>query len=276
MTVILMRRGYGTSGGKFAEAIGECSRPDYFHSSLEADRDIRAAIMYLSKLREVDSARILLVGVSSGGFATVALTADPPPGIVAAINFAGGNGSRAEDEVCRPENLVDAFGTYGKTSRIPMLWVYSENDHYFSSALANRFYEAFTKTGGHAELRRAPSFQDDGHLLFSFEGIPIWTRYVDEFLKNQKLMPRSDLLPPPPLPNVPPPVELGPAWRGAFSYYLAAPTVKAFAVSSDGFFGYRFGELTGEEAKRDAIHNCDQRTAKHDCRVVFFNDRPVK
>jgi dienelactone hydrolase len=276
ITVILMRRGYGSSGGEFAESTGECSRPDYFHSSFEAESDIRSAITYLSKLGEVDSRRILLVGVSSGGLATVALTADSPPGIAAAINFAGGNGSRADNEVCRPESLVDAFGAYGKKSRIPMLWVYSENDHYFSPELAARFYEAFTKSGGHAELRRAPAFQEDGHYLFSFEGIPIWTRYVDDFLKNQNLMLRGDILPPPPLPNVPPPPELSSAWRGAFSYYLAAPTIKAFAVSGDGFFGYRFGESTAEQAKKKAIDNCNQRTAKHDCRLVFLNNSPIK
>src|SRR5258708_2175922 len=275
-TVILMRRGYGRSGGKFAETIGSCDHPDYKHAAAEAGRDTRAAIGYLSNLAEVDSGHVLIVGVSSGGFATIALAANPPPGVVAGISFAGGNGSMADGEVCRPEALVEAFGSYGMKSRLPMLWVYSENDHYFSPEVANHFYEAFTKGGGHAEFRRVASFQEDGHRLFSFHGIPVWTRYVDEFLENHKLALRSELLPPPPLPNVPPPPELSPAWQGAFHYYLAAPTVKAFAVSSDGFFGYRFGESTAEEAQRKAVHNCDQQTAKHACRVAFLNDRPIK
>src|SRR5258708_15309529 len=255
---------------------GTPRKPDHKHAAAEAGRDIRAAIGYLSNLAEVDSGHVLIVGVASGVFATIALAANPPPGVVAGISFAAGNGSMADGEVCRPEALVEAFGSYGMKSRLPMLWVYSENDHYFSPELANHFYEAFTKGGGHAEFRRVASFQEDGHRLFSFEGIPVWTRYVDEFLENHKLALRSELLPPPPLPNVPPPPELTPASHRAFHYYLAAPTVKPFAVSTDGFFGYRFGASTAEEAQRKAVHNCDQQTAKHACRVAFLNDRPIK
>jgi hypothetical protein len=181
--------------------------------------------------------------------AIVALTADPPPGVVAGINFAGGNGSRADNEVCHPELLVDAFGAYGKISRIPLLWVYSENDHYFSPELAQRFYEAFTKAGGDARFIRAAPFQEDGHSLFNFQGIPVWTRYVDQFLANQKLMLRTDLLPPPPLPNMLPPSELSLSSQAAFYYYLAGPTTKAFAVSSDGFFWLSIRGINGSRGK---------------------------
>ena len=33
-----------------------------------------------------------------------------------------------------------------------MLWVYSENDSFFAPALAASLYDAFTRTGGEAEL----------------------------------------------------------------------------------------------------------------------------
>ena len=74
---------------------------------------------------------MIAVGHSAGGFASVALSADPPPGLVAAISFAGGRGSRADDEVCSEDALVKAFATFGKTSRIPLLWVYAANDRFF-------------------------------------------------------------------------------------------------------------------------------------------------
>jgi dienelactone hydrolase len=104
--VMVMRRGFGTSGGGFSEDAQACSsHPDYYDSGKESAKDLRAAIAYLSKLPEVDASRIISVGVSAGGFATVALTADPPPGLVAAISFAGGRGSRKPDEVCNPRRF---------------------------------------------------------------------------------------------------------------------------------------------------------------------------
>ena len=58
---------------------------------------------------DIDATRIISVGQSAGGFATVALTADPPAGLVAAISFAGGRGSPRDGEVCADERLVAAF-----------------------------------------------------------------------------------------------------------------------------------------------------------------------
>jgi len=187
-TVVLMRRGYGDSGGGFAEDGHACSRsPDYYASGVQSANDLRAAIAYLSKLPEVDPTRIISIGRSAGGFATVALTAKPPAGLVAAISFAGGRGSPAPDQVCNPADLIDAFHRFGKTSRIPMLWVYAQNDHFFSPRIAAQFYQAFTAAGGKAQFVSARPFGSDGHFLFSLAGTPIWTSMVDAFLQSQNL-----------------------------------------------------------------------------------------
>jgi len=186
--VIVMRRGYGDSGGDFAEDARPCSNnPDCYGAGVEAANDLRAAILYLSKLPEVDATRIISVGVSAGGFATVALTANPPPGLVAGISFAGGRGSRASDEVCNPQVLINAFRAFGESSHVPMLWVYAENDHFFSPRIAAEFYRVFTEGGGRAQFVSTPPFGTDGHHLFSADGIPIWTPIVDAFLKTQNL-----------------------------------------------------------------------------------------
>jgi dienelactone hydrolase len=191
-TVVVMRRGYGDSGGDFAEDARACSRnPEYYRAGMESAEDLRAAIAYLSKLPEVDPTRIVSVGRSAGGFATVALTSDPPPGLVAAISFAGGRGSQAKDEVCNSAELINAFHDFGKKSRIPMLWVYAQNDHFFSPRLAAEFYRAFTGAGGTAQLVTAPPFGEDGHALFSSDGTPIWAPMVDAFLKSQNLVLRK-------------------------------------------------------------------------------------
>ncbi len=74
---------------------------------------------------------MIAVGSSAGGFASIALSATAPPGLVAAISFAAGRGSRADDDVCDEEALVRAMAAFGRTSRIPMLWIYAENDKFF-------------------------------------------------------------------------------------------------------------------------------------------------
>jgi dienelactone hydrolase len=187
-TVIVMRRGYGNSGGDYAEDPHPCGQhPEYYEAGVQSANDLRAAIAYLSKLPEVDASRIISVGVSAGGFATVALTANPPQGLVAGISFAGGRGSQSSDNVCNQQVLINAFREFGESSSVPMLWVYAENDHFFGPQLAAEFYRAFTEGGGKAQFVSTGAFGADGHHLFSGDGIPIWGPIVDGFLRSQNL-----------------------------------------------------------------------------------------
>jgi len=267
---IVMRRGYGASGGDLAEGSGPCQNPDYVRSGRTAAADIKAAIIALGKRGDVDAARIIAVGQSAGGLGTVALAANPPPGLIAAINFAGGRGSRADFDVCSENRLIEAFRTFGKTSRLPMLWVYTANDHFFEPRLAEKFYEAFTAGGAPVQFVRAPAFGKDGHSLFSVTGIRQWTPYVDAFLAQHNLTQRTALAPLPPLPALTPPPQLGARGREAFDTYRRAMGAKAFAVSSDGSFGWRSGRRSVEDARRDALNLCE--AGKRECRVVFTDD----
>ena len=197
---VVMRRGYGSSGGEFAEQSGPCDNRDYVRSGRAGAEDIKAAIVALGKRSDIDPARVIAVGQSAGGFSTVALAAAPPPGLVAAISFAGGRGSRADYDVCSDARLVEAFRVFGKTSRLPMLWVYTANDHFFEPKLAEKFHDAFSASGGRVEFVRAPAFGEDGHRLFSTAGIPQWTPYVERFLADNNLPQRAT---PAPLPTPP-------------------------------------------------------------------------
>jgi dienelactone hydrolase len=191
----VLRRGYGNSGGNWAEDKGRCNAPDYLHSAAAATADLNAIIKYLGTQPQFNTHQILAVGVSAGGFSTVALTANPPPGLIAAISFAGGRGSKANDVICTPERLIEAFRVFGKTSRTPMLWIYAENDHFFNPTIARQFYTAFTQSGGNATLLMAPPYGEEGHFLFSTAGIPIWTPLVDDFLKTHHFVLVDHLLP---------------------------------------------------------------------------------
>ncbi len=75
------------------------------------------------------------------------------------VNFAGGRGSRGPDDVCYDGKLVAAFSHYASTTHVPMLWFYSENDHFFGPALAKRLGEAYQSKGVDLDLEIVPPFQ---------------------------------------------------------------------------------------------------------------------
>ena len=90
---------------------------------------------------------VIVVGQSAGGWASIALSSLNPPQVKAIITFAAGRGGRVDGKPnnnCAPDKLVEATGEFGRTSRVPMLWIYIENDTFFGPALSKRMHEAFT------------------------------------------------------------------------------------------------------------------------------------
>lgn len=275
VAVAVSRRGYGASEGDYVESSGQCDTPDYEHAGRTSADDIRQAIAQMAKMPYVDASKVLAVGQSAGGFATVALTADPPPGLVAAINFAGGRGSSKPDTVCTPARLVEAFGTFGRTSRIPMLWVYAQNDHFFAPPLAKRFHEAFTRAGGRAQFIAASEFGTDGHFLFSTKGAAVWSRYVEQFLAAERLTQFDRPLPPRDQTTIAYPRGLSESGRAAFGKYLDGATHKAFVMSSSGAFGWRTGRKDADDAIREATEFCATHSKKP-CYAVMIDDDAVQ
>jgi dienelactone hydrolase len=177
------RRGYGESGGDWAEGYGLCRDPDYYAAGLESARDIRAAVDAVRGESWADTRRVVLAGQSAGGFGSVAASAAGLDGLVGVVNFAGGRGSRAANDVCAEERLVEAMSRYGRSARVPELWLYSANDRFFAPALAQRMFEAFVAAGGNARLVQTPPVGLDGHAYFA-RAIDDWTPRVRAFLAH--------------------------------------------------------------------------------------------
>src|SRR4029077_19077581 len=196
-------------------------------------------------------------GLSTGGLAMLGLSADPPSGLKAVINFAGGRGSDGKDHVCNPDALIRTFGDLGKRSKVPTLWVYAANDHFFGPQLAQQLYQAFVDNGGSARFIATGPFGVDGHELFSQQGAPIWTPVVDDFLLSQNLALRETLLPDPP-PDVATPSHLGRDGHKQFEAYLLSAPHKAFATSRSGAFGFSYGQRTVAVAEGKALANCNK------------------
>lgn len=129
--------------------------------------------------------------------------------------------------------------------------------------------------GGRASLIQAPAFGDDGHHLFSrSKGIPVWTPYIDDFLKQQGLMRREPLISAGTSHDIRPPKGLSSSGLAAFKEYLTAPAHKAFAVSNnDSGYGWRSGRRSLEEAESEAIANCEKHGHDRECEVYMADDK---
>jgi homoserine acetyltransferase len=79
--------------------------------------------------------------------------------------------------------LVDAVAEFGRTARVPMLWIYTRNDSYFGPELSKRMAEAFRAAGGNVEYRLLSDFGGDGHFLIdSADAVRLWAPIVSKFL----------------------------------------------------------------------------------------------
>jgi dienelactone hydrolase len=175
--------------GPFFSKVGKCSNPNFRASGLAVAQVDLWIIDYMTAERRIVPKDVIVVGQSAGGWAAIALSSLNPPQVKAIISFAAGRGGRVDGKPnnnCTPDKLVEATGEFGRTSRVPMLWIYIENDTFFGPALSKRMHEAFSAAGGKAEYHLVSPFGDEGHFFIdSPDAIPIWGPLVTKFLDEQ-------------------------------------------------------------------------------------------
>jgi pimeloyl-ACP methyl ester carboxylesterase len=129
---------------------------------------------------------VVLVGQSTGGLASLALTIRWPRMAKSVILFAAGSGGHAEgiaNQNCAPERLIRMIQDFGAKIRIPTLWMYVRNDTYFGPELSRRMVDAFRSSGGLAEYHVFPAFSDEGHFfIHSPQAIDLWSPALKAFL----------------------------------------------------------------------------------------------
>lgn len=180
------RIGYGATGGEDAEHTGSCTAKNYPSGERVAVEQIKAVARYAQTAPYIIPNRGVIAGQSVGGISTIAASAQAVPGARAAINFSGGDGGdpvRTPENPCRADLLADTFANYGRTSKIPTLWLYSPNDRYWGPDLPKQWFARFKANGGNGQFVSLPPFGDDGHRSFT-GNIEAWTVPVAQFLKQ--------------------------------------------------------------------------------------------
>lgn len=183
-----LRRGFGATGGEFAEDAGSCGNPDYRRGERAAAADVLAAYEFARKLPYVDGSHMILAGQSAGGVAALYAAAQAPQGLAAVLAFAAGRGgdpARHPGVPCAGARLAEVFEELGRAVRTPVLLHYAENDLFFGPATSRSWFTRFKAGGARAEYVLQPPFGADGHYLFSDQaGVERWLPEVERFLSR--------------------------------------------------------------------------------------------
>lgn len=267
--IVPMRQGFAGSGGFYLSAGGNIE-----DTGIAQADDVAAAIDYARTVPFIDTNRVVVMGQSAGGLATIALGPRNISGVLGLINFAGG--LRFANEPGSERNLVVAFRDYGRKTIIPSLWMYGENDSLFPPPLAHRMLDAYNGAGGHAQFINFGSFGNDAHSMFgSFNGTPIWLPQVEKFLTSLGLPVNvrydlrnqangTDVEDVSAVPN------LNDAGREGYRRFLWSAPPRAFALSENGHWSFR----TGTDAQKEALNGCAKRGGVQ-CRLYAVDQELV-
>lgn len=186
IVVLPQRRGHGATGGVLSESVGTCEHPNHYVSGNVAADDIAATINYMTAQPFVASKGAIVAGISTGGWASLAIAARNLPQVQAIVNFAGGRGGHAYGQpnaICGTADLLAAARMYGDKAREPTIWFYSRNDSYFGPDLAQNLARAWSGGGGSVEEHILAPYGSEGHTIADDrQGWDIWGPSLESFL----------------------------------------------------------------------------------------------
>jgi dienelactone hydrolase len=178
------RPGHGETGGRYLENQGACWSASFERAGDATADNIEAAVDFMVRQPFIKPTGVVVIGNSAGGLGALALASRNPAGVIGIVNFSGGRGGRdfnRPGKNCSPERLVAAASTFGRTARMPTLWLYASNDSYFPPALSQEMAEAFRSAGGTVDYRLLPAVGKEGHRLI-YAPTTVWGSYLDAFL----------------------------------------------------------------------------------------------
>ena len=183
-----LRIGYGASGGPDVENAGPCNNRDFAYSYGVGGQQTTQVLAFARTLPYVLPDKGIVAGQSYGGALAIEAASHNPPGVVGTINFAGGGGGdpvNRPGQPCRPDKLEALYAEYGKTARIPTLWLYSETDGFWGKEIPQAWFAAFVAQGGNGRFIQLPSVYragaGAGHAAFTRIQSE-WEPHVERFL----------------------------------------------------------------------------------------------
>ena len=272
------RVGYGDTYGDFdPEDSGACNRKNMEPMFKAASDQVLATLEHAKTLPYVDTSRWIALGVSVGGFTTLAVASRNPPGLVGAINFAGGAGGdpeRRSANPCLPSNLDRQLAGMGAQTKLPNLWLYWENDRYWGSEIPKRWAKAWEDGGGVLQFHSLPAVGADGHSGMGAD-MNTWVPLFEAYLARAGFT-QSGLIQRPPTSGfarvdetdkVPTTSNVR---DGVYKRFLAAKTPRAFALGPGGAAGF----ATGDWALGRALGFCQARRGVA-CKLYAVDDEVV-
>lgn len=185
IVVVPTRIGYGDTGGEDVEDTGGCTKKNYAPGYAAAAQQTLAVLEAVRRRADTDKDKAVVIGESFGGASAASLAALNPRGVRAAINIGGGGGGdprKQPQRPCEPKQLEHMFRIHGKTAKVPMLWIYAENDMYFGPKHPREWFEAYIGQGAPAQFVQYPPQGEDGHSLFT-RFPEVWIPAVVSFLQ---------------------------------------------------------------------------------------------
>jgi dienelactone hydrolase len=278
--IVPTRLGYGSTGTlPDTEASGRtCNDRNYGPMADAAAHQIKTAVDFGRKLPFVDGTRVFLKGVSVGGLATTVAAGKDIPGLIAAINVAGGSGGNPNErpsQPCAPDRLSNVFAAAGKAAKVPVLWLYAENDKYWGAAIPRQWHRAFAAAGGKGDFVMLPPVGEDGHGLLRER--PAWRPVVDRFLVSFGVAPPRTAGAPPAtgfadIKDVSRVPRLRPATRDEhYPRFLEGDLPRAFVLGPKGEYAYRMGRA---DALSSALEAC-KGYAKTNCKPYAVDNDVV-
>jgi dienelactone hydrolase len=271
------RVGYADTFGDFdPEATGSCASARLEPQAKAASDQVLATLDFAKTLPFIDTARWIVAGQSVGGLTTVATVARHPPGLVGAINFAGGTGGdpeRSPGRPCNPQRLASDWESRAAEARAPMLWLYWENDEYWGADNPQRWRDAWIKGGGKAEFLQLAAAGKTGHGAFNFD-MDHWVPFVERFLAELGFAQPGVIARPAATAfakvdeadKVPVAESLR---QSVYRRFLERKPPRAFAIGPNGATGW----ASGDWALGRALGNCQRRGAP--CKLYAVDDDVV-
>jgi hypothetical protein len=236
----------------------------------------------MQKLPYIDPEKLIVVGQSVGGLVSIGLTASRPRGLILAINFAGGHGGDpvgSPGNPCQAYQLNQLFASYGNSNKdkadVPTLWIYTENDKFFSPKNTKSWFDSFTQNGGKGEYFLQTANGDDGHLFF-VQANDIWQPFLDAYLHKLGFTKSGSIAQPSgsqyaSIESVDSIPSAGEVARRNYGIFLQRPKPRAFAINPSQ---RRHGYASGDDAKSNALAAC-QRETGIECQLYAVDDEVV-